>query len=413
MGANRPPVKTCSKCGQTKPAPTEHFWADPTKPGGLANPCKDCRKVAYLERRANQPEKLQAYREKSNQPRRKQRAEVRANRPPRQPKVMSPKPPRQIKTAVLPAKITVDWPATTLGRPMQAYVAAQRLSWKRKTLEHLTRLLPAFAAHVGDKWPITYTDLLSFFEASNGNAVTIRSYFARLAGFFNFLEAIDEIDPKDNPARKFKKLKLLPRKVKPAPKAISHEILTTIFDRLDALAETGDLAALRDRAIFRLLYATGMRAGELTRLDVTDLDIPGRSATIRESKSGEYRAVFFDDTAAASLTVYVAALQAAMPDGQVLFPSVSQKTWGSRLKPNAVIQIWRRVAKLAGIETPGTAHGFRHRHALDALEAGISIRALQGQLGHADVKTTANYLNMTDSDRRAAYQKWQGVKGEE
>ena len=48
-------------------------------------------------------------------------------------------------------------------------------------------------------------------------------------------------------------------------------------------------------------------------------------------------------------------------------------------------------------------------HALDALDNGISIRALQGQLGHADVKTTANYLTMADSDRRAAYQKWQGV----
>lgn len=174
-------------------------------------------------------------------------------------------------------------------------------------------------------------------------------------------------------------------------------------DLLEAAATHVDdgPVGLRDLAMLELLYATGVRVGELVGLDVDDLD-RGRNVARVFGKGRKERTVPFGIPAAAALDRWLAEGRPALVvagSGPALFLGVR----GRRIDQRAVRSIVHaRLAEVPGAPDLGP-HGLRHSAATHLLEGGADLRSVQEVLGHASLATTQRYTHITTDRLRAAY----------
>src|ERR671937_499997 len=158
---------------------------------------------------------------------------------------------------------------------------------------------------------------------------------------------------------------------------------------------------LRDRALFELAYASGLRARELVDLDVESVDFDAEEVRV-EGKGGKTRFVPAGEAALAAVARYLErgrhALQAGA-DERALFLSKS----GRRLSTSDVrrrLATWTRHAAIQGGVSP---HALRHSFATHLLDGGADLRAIQELLGHANISTTQVYTRVESARLRAAY----------
>ncbi len=168
-----------------------------------------------------------------------------------------------------------------------------------------------------------------------------------------------------------------------------------------ALADDGSPVGLRDVAMLELLYATGMRVGELCGLDVDDVD-RDRNVVRVFGKGRKERMVPFGLPAAAAIDAWLVRGrgQLARPgSGAALFLGAR----GGRVDQRAVrTLVHRRIADVAGAPDLGP-HGLRHTAATHLLEGGADLRSVQELLGHASLATTQRYTHVTTDRLRRAY----------
>ncbi|MCZ2838916.1 tyrosine recombinase XerC [Modestobacter sp. VKM Ac-2985] len=167
--------------------------------------------------------------------------------------------------------------------------------------------------------------------------------------------------------------------------------------------ETPAEAALRLRNVLvvELLYATGVRVGELVGLDVDDVD-RGRRLLRVLGKGRKERSVPFGAPASDALEVWLTGgrpVLATSSSGPALLLGVR----GGRLDPREA----RRVVHAAVAAAPGTPdigpHGLRHSAATHVLEGGADLRSVQELLGHASLATTQVYTHVTVERLRAVH----------
>lgn len=174
-------------------------------------------------------------------------------------------------------------------------------------------------------------------------------------------------------------------------------------DLLQAAAERADgtPVGLRDVAILELLYATGIRVGELCGLDVDDLDRERRVVRVL-GKGRKERTVPFGRPADLALDVWLVSGRpglAVAGSGPALFLGAR----GRRVDQRAVRQmVHRRLADVPGAPDLGP-HGLRHSAATHLLEGGADLRSVQELLGHASLATTQLYTHVTTDRLRQAY----------
>lgn len=176
-------------------------------------------------------------------------------------------------------------------------------------------------------------------------------------------------------------------------------------DLLDAVAEMatgGDPVARRDVALLELLYATGIRVGELVALDVDDVD--GERRVVRVlGKGRKERNVPFGVPAGQALDAWLKAARGALAgpgSGAALFVGVKGKRIDARTIRDVV---HRRLREVDGAPDMGP-HGLRHTAATHLLEGGADLRSVQELLGHASLATTQIYTHVTTDRLRSAYQ---------
>lgn len=169
-----------------------------------------------------------------------------------------------------------------------------------------------------------------------------------------------------------------------------------------ALADDGSPVGLRDVAMLELLYATGIRVGELVGLDVDDLDAD-RSVVRVFGKGRKERTVPYGRPAARALQFWLRQgrpLLAREGSGAALFLGAR----GGRIDQRAVrTLVHRRIADVPGAPDIGP-HGLRHSAATHLLEGGADLRSVQELLGHASLATTQRYTHVTTDRLRRAYQ---------
>jgi integrase/recombinase XerC len=179
---------------------------------------------------------------------------------------------------------------------------------------------------------------------------------------------------------------------------------------LDAALEPGPRGeragplALRDRALLELLYASGLRVGELVSLDWRDLDLAARVLRV-VGKGGKERMVPFGLPAAAALRAWLAAWEgvrgeaAARDDAMPVFLNAR----GGRLTDRSVRRVLDGAVDGAAIATGVHPHTLRHSFATHLLEAGADLRAIQELLGHSSLSTTQKYTHVEVDRLLAVY----------
>mgnify|MGYP000030777032 CR=1 FL=1 len=173
------------------------------------------------------------------------------------------------------------------------------------------------------------------------------------------------------------------------PSFFLEQEMERILDR-----PTGDFWQLRDRLILELLYSTGCRVSELAGMELTDLDLKGRSIRVR-GKGGKERLVFFGAAAAELLREYLLARRALAPaDGRGLL--VNRR--GARLTVRGIQGIVAKALLVSGLAKTASPHTFRHSFATHLLSRGRDIRLVQELLGHSRLATTQIYTHL-DIDR--------------
>jgi integrase/recombinase XerC/integrase/recombinase XerD len=223
---------------------------------------------------------------------------------------------------------------------------------------------------------------------------TVARKLAALRGFFRALVELGERG--DNPAELLsspKRHQHLPRVLKPADVA-------ALLDRIPATTPL----ELRDRAMFELAYASGLRAEELVSLDLDAVDFDAERVRV-EGKGDKTRLVPTGEHALRAIERYLGRARPALAGGEdrALFLS---KT-GRRLSTSDVRRRLRVWARHASAQAPGAGdlhpHALRHSFATHLLEGGADLRAIQDLLGHASISTTQVYTRVESSRLRSTY----------
>ena len=148
---------------------------------------------------------------------------------------------------------------------------------------------------------------------------------------------------------------------------------------------------VRDRAIFELMYVTGMRLGEVVGLDVGDVDFSLEEVFIRSGKGRKDRVVPLGRVAKEYLSAWLHRARLWFSASETE-PAMFLNHDGRRIPASTIRFRFQRYLKAAGIERPGlTPHSIRHSCATHLLENGAEIRYVQELLGHESIQTTADY----------------------
>ncbi|PKQ18862.1 MAG: recombinase XerC [Actinobacteria bacterium HGW-Actinobacteria-8] len=183
------------------------------------------------------------------------------------------------------------------------------------------------------------------------------------------------------------------------PNVLGVDDMGLLLDVAQVRADSGDPLDVRDWAMAELLYATGIRVGELTGVDVADVDLA--ELTVRVvGKGDKERVVPFGIPAMRALVAWLDVGRAvcAHSDARALF--VGRR--GGRVDQRQVRDVIHTLARLAGV--PDIApHALRHTAATHLLQGGSDLRTVQEVLGHASLTTTQRYTHVTADRLRSAY----------
>ncbi len=198
----------------------------------------------------------------------------------------------------------------------------------------------------------------------------------------------------DNPATMVQ----TPKKGSRLPAVLKRGQVDTVL----ALPPGDDAVGLRDRAILELLYGCGIRVGELTGLDLDEIDF-GRAQVRVMGKGSRERIVPMGEPAADALRTYLAKARSwfmkdASPPAALFY---NQR--GKRMGQRDVRALVTRYAKEAAPGGKVSPHTFRHTFATHLLEGGADLRAVQELLGHIDLRTTQTYTRVSRERIRQVY----------
>jgi len=202
-----------------------------------------------------------------------------------------------------------------------------------------------------------------------------------LRSFFRF--AVDEGIRADNPAALLES----PRPRFSLPETMDRETV----ERLLAVIGTDGPLGLRDRALFEMIYSSGMRISEAAGLNIRDVDFKESVVRVKGKGSKERLAVFGGE-AAGWLQRYLAEGRSALAGGSVRSNAFFIGKSGRRLSRKGIWKNYARYAALAG--TGSRVHTLRHSFATGLLQGGADLRTVQALLGHAALATTQIYTHV-------------------
>jgi integrase/recombinase XerD len=173
---------------------------------------------------------------------------------------------------------------------------------------------------------------------------------------------------------------LHPRIEKKLPDVLSREEVETLL---------GAVESIKYRAALMTAYGSGLRIGEVCRLQIDDIDSGRMLLHIRDGKGGRDRYALLSPRLLEVLRTY---WRAERPAGPYLFPGEKE---GTHLTADSVRAVQHTVAKECGIRKRATPHILRHSFATHLHDAGTDIRTIQVLLGHRSIRTTQIYTQVS------------------
>jgi integrase/recombinase XerD len=216
-----------------------------------------------------------------------------------------------------------------------------------------------------------------------------------IRGFTRFL--VDEGVLTEDPSTEL----VAPKQPARLPKALTIEQVETLI----AAASGGEPAALRDRALIELLYATGARISEAVALNVDDLlGEDGTAEVVRLfGKGGKQRIVPVGSYARSALDAYLVRARPVLSQRGRATPALFLGVRGGRLSRQNAWLLLRAAAERAQLGIDLSPHSMRHSFATHLLQGGADVRVVQELLGHASVATTQIYTKVTADALRDVY----------
>lgn len=299
---------------------------------------------------------------------------------------------RQLREAMEGAFQEVEGGAEEPGDAAAAFLSAKRIEGcSEKTLAYYGKTIEAMLAAV-KKPPqrITTEDLrqylMDYQARRHAGKVTIDNIRRILSSFFSWLEDEDYIVK--SPIRRIHRV----RTVKLVKETYTDEALELMRDQC---------GNLRDLAIIDLLASSGMRVGELVRLNRDDIDFHERECVVLGKGSRE-RLVYFDARTKIHLQNYLASRRDSSP---ALF--VSLRAPHERLQIGGVEARLRRLGQRLHLSRVHP-HKFRRTLATAAIDKGMPIEQLQRLLGHQKIDTTLHYAMVKQQNVKLAHRKYIG-----
>lgn len=263
------------------------------------------------------------------------------------------------------------------------------------------RHLESFAVGLGvtDLCELSLADLRSWLAHQSENGAARSTLARRSASTRAFLRwatrtGLIHADPS---------LRLVaPQRTRTLPGVLKQDEISAVLDVAAVACDDQGPIHLRDRAMFELLYASGIRVGELVGLDIDDVDFGANLVRVM-GKGAKERTVPFGGPAATALQGWL-----QLGRGQLVTPRSGPAFFlgrrGGRVDPrqvrSAVHHLLQRVPAVPDLGP----HGLRHSAATHLLEGGADLRAVQEMLGHASLATTQIYTHISVERLRRSYQ---------
>ena len=198
----------------------------------------------------------------------------------------------------------------------------------------------------------------------------------------------------------------LPKVESRSLKFLEHGHLEELFNAVDV--SKNDEKSLRDRAILEMLFSTGLRVSELTKLNRDSINFETREFGVI-GKGGRARVVFMSDSAAFWLGKY---FEARSDPFKPIFIRYSKEVMAEnngekmRLTPRSVERIVEKYVRTSRIPVKATPHTMRHSFATDLLSNGADLRSVQEMLGHKNISTTQIYTHVTNPQLKEVHKKF-------
>lgn len=229
--------------------------------------------------------------------------------------------------------------------------------------------------------------------------ITIKRRIACLKLFFRWVkqESVISINPFDNLNERIRLPKRLPR-------ALGSEEIKLLSGAVNLEADSSNFQEFATGIAIKLLLTTGIRVGELVKIDIEDLVLSDSSLTIHGKGNRQRLVYLFEPMLNQAIARYLPLRRTRTNETQKLFiteagiPFTTQKTR----------MLLGNLACNAGIERRITPHMLRHTTATQLLEAGLDIRYVQKLLGHQSISTTEIYTHVTDHGLRNALRRAYG-----
>jgi integrase/recombinase XerC len=190
-----------------------------------------------------------------------------------------------------------------------------------------------------------------------------------------------------------------PKLDRPLPKFMKVADL----DLLCSLPPTDDPVGARDRAVIELLYAAGLRVGELCGLNLGDVDLRDQSVRVI-GKGDKERQVPIGDMAAEAIDTYQSEARSLLIKPGASTPhALFLNRRGTRMSSRSVRAMLTRYMQAEGM-SPQSPHALRHSFATHLLDAGADLRSVQELLGHENLATTQIYTHVSTERLRTVYE---------
>lgn len=242
-------------------------------------------------------------------------------------------------------------------------------------------------------------DVSAFLQGLRSHAVESRSIARKvscLRGFYRWLLMDKRID--HDPTVNIES----PASWKVLPKSLAESDVALMLERTAVAARAADAdgLALRDHAILELLYAGGLRVGEICALGVEDLHLDQARAQVR-GKGDKERIVPLGERAVAALDRYLAMGRPGLVRAGAMQRTLFLSVRGHALTRQWVWEMVRAAAKMDG--NKASPHTLRHSCATHMVEHGADLRSVQTLLGHADIATTQVYTHVALGHLKAVH----------
>ncbi|WP_405472025.1 tyrosine recombinase XerC [Paenarthrobacter ilicis] len=193
-----------------------------------------------------------------------------------------------------------------------------------------------------------------------------------------------------------------PKREKSLPGVLHQQQVGRVVDDLAVAAADGAPMAVRNKAIVELLYATGVRVGELAGLDVDDLDQDRRTLRVL-GKGNKERTVPYGVPAAVAVDDWIRRGRPVVATGHS-GPALFLGARGNRIDPRQIREVVKNLLRSLGDTSATGPHALRHSAATHLLDGGADLRAVQEILGHSSLATTQIYTHVSVDRLRQSYQ---------